>query len=453
MNKEVQLNNMDVVMAALKLDSLQQPWNKYWELSQVDYPGEDLPFLREPYLLEANRLLMLPADAMDTLLQAAAEVRRSNLLSRFAWHCSYVLYRSEKNEGTEITFLPELEIMGRLAGMFPVLVLLSGLPQLIEFYEHKGIPEEILTDTLSDIKLCMEQYHAEHDIWKLHDMPWIYRHFQGKLYRLGRLQFEFYSFNGDLKVFRNQNTNKVIALSASGITYRGDGMVDGTNDVFDKAGAWVSMYESKNGYIVANPVLPCGAALKDTVKLSLSEWKPAFNKGDGMLNIHIPAGSRMDHSLCGESFSKAVEFFPRHFPEKPFKGFMCISWLLDPQFQKILLPSCNIVKFQKEYYLYPVLSNDIEVFRSVFGGKPEDLTRLPVGSSLQAAVKGHYLSGGHLQPGGMFLLKEDLNWGQEVYQSGKIYRKEDDSCRMDQSPSSMGFACGISWYVQGQGDP
>ena len=67
-------------------------------------------------------------------------------------------------------------------------------------------------------------------------------------------------------------------------------------------------------------------------------------------------------------------------------------------------------------FLYPVKSTDVQVLERVFGAKPEDISQLPERSSLQAAIKNYYMSGGYLKQGGMFLLKEDLNWGSEIYQ-------------------------------------
>jgi hypothetical protein len=61
----------------------------------------------------------------------------------------------------------------------------------------------------------------------------------------------------------------------------------------------------------------------------------------------------MDHDRCGASFRKAMEFFPRHYPEFQYKAFCCHSWILDTWLQSALPPTANMPRLQREVYLYP----------------------------------------------------------------------------------------------------
>jgi hypothetical protein len=140
--------------------------------------------------------------------------------------------------------------------------------------------------------------------------------------------------------------------------------------------------------------------------------------GDPNLDIHIASGSPMDYDQCGESIRWALDFFPRHFPDRPFAGFACWSWILDPQFESLLPASSNLVRFQREVYLYPV-GGDSDVISTVFGygHTADDQPSLPRKTTMQRAFAAHLESGGHFRDGGCFLLKEDVSWGSTYYRT------------------------------------
>lgn len=75
---------------------------------------------------------------------------------------------------------------GQPGPYFHVHAFLAALPQTRRFHEARGISEEVSRATLSDLSLKL----AEQDGRALTKHQWLSRHFQGSLYRLGRLQFE-----------------------------------------------------------------------------------------------------------------------------------------------------------------------------------------------------------------------------------------------------------------------
>ena len=58
-----------------------------------------------------------------------------------------------------------------------------------ELYQARGIPREILMDTLSDIVTWTNTWSGIRDGLYLGELSWLKRHLEGKLFRLGRLQF------------------------------------------------------------------------------------------------------------------------------------------------------------------------------------------------------------------------------------------------------------------------
>lgn len=386
-----------------------------------------MTFLEKDFLIDANKYLKLPDKAIQALLETYSLIHKSEDLARFLWLNHHMLFSDKINIGDsnnpkqytlEIPdiYIPNVNI-DLIKAMFPAVLLLSGLPRLLEFYKEKEIPEHIIIDTLSDVKIWMDDCYAKTKTWGLVKFWWLFNHFSGKLFRLGRLQFIHTSFKGDLRVFRNKNTGNVVALSEANIKYRTDGQMDGTNGIYDKQCAWISSFAVNETAIMGNPILPSGNAQNKLVELNKLEWREVLSKGSPVLDVHIAADGKLSHEDCGESFRSSVDFFAKNFPELSFDGYMCSSWLLDPQLQHILPRKSNIVKFQREFYLYPEKSDDFQTFERVFGNKPDDLAELKPETSMQKAILDYVNEGNKMRQASMFLLKEDLQyWGQAFYQ-------------------------------------
>jgi hypothetical protein len=246
-------------------------------------------------------------------------------------------------------------------------------------------------------------------------LNWLMNHWRGELYRLSRLQHIPCTFHGKVRAFRHRTKGTVVALSEDGVRYRADGQVDGAGGVFDKEKAWTATLRITDNEIVGYPIAPVGEAVHREVRLPASEWRQVLAPGDMVIGMHIPAGSPMAYELCGDSMRKAVEFFPKYFPDKPFVALTCFSWILDAQFEKLLPPTSNLVRFQKEVYLFPIPAGSEGALRTVFGVKYKDWANVRRETVMQRAFAKHIDKGGHFRGGGCFLFPEDLNWGSRFY--------------------------------------
>jgi len=227
-------------------------------------------------------------------------------------------------------------------------------------------------------------------------------------------------FRGGLRAFRHRTQRTVLALCESGQRYRADGQRDGAGRVEDPEGAWESVLRTEGDEIVGQPILPVGRACRETVRLPAAEWRQALAPGDPVLEIHIPAGPPMDYAACAVSIRRAIEFFPRHFPDRPFVAFVCSSWILDAQFEALLPPTSNLVRFQKEVYLYPVRSSGDSTLETVFGSVCRDPAALPRETTMQRAFARHLEQGGHFRGGGCFLFPCDFRWGSRFYRRQRL---------------------------------
>jgi hypothetical protein len=220
------------------------------------------------------------------------------------------------------------------------------------------------------------------------------------------------------RFYRHSAAGTVVALADDGVRYRANGRPDGTSGAKDPAstaGAWTAHYADDGQEVRGYPISPAGTVMRQQVRLSRREWQPFLVPGDPILDIHIPRGGPLDLDLCIRSLQEALEFFPRHFPDRPFVAFSLWSWILDPQLQAMLPDSSNLVRFQREFYLLPVSSEEDENLDFLFGLAPFDLQSAPRDTALRRAVLDHLLSGGHLYDGGGVLFPQDLHRGRQVY--------------------------------------
>jgi hypothetical protein len=119
------------------------------------------------------------------------------------------------------------------------------------------------------------------------------------------------------------------------------------------------------------------------------------------LDVHIPEDGPLDPAACDRSFSDALAFFARHFPDEHPRWFGCHSWLLDPVLSEILPEGSNIVAFQRRFRITHILDNwPSRVFEFAFD-RPDldessrpDLSTIEPSSSLHRAIIDHYRSGG-----------------------------------------------------------
>lgn len=379
------------------------------------WSGEDgaVDFLRPGYVEWACAAVRLPEPIASALIEGAAAIRENGESAGLArrFHRELFIDKTARGETNG-----RLLASGERAGMLAALVYLGGLPQTIAYYEAKRLPEAVLVDTLDDMAIWMRHYYNERGEWGLGQVSWLIRHLSGELFRLGRLQFAFMPYNKPFKAFRHRATGRVAALSEAGVRYRADGKADGTNGVFDPATGWTSELTMEGSTYTGHPVRPDGTAARLPITLSAAEWELVLERGDTVLDVHIPEGAKMSHALCRDSYGQALAFAADYFPERPFRAFVCSSWLLAPQFPLLLPPDSNIVRFRGDYSVTPGKDDERQTLERVFGfgATLADLPGFPRDTSLRRAVYDHLAAGHPIHGASGFLLKDDWDKGTGV---------------------------------------
>ncbi|MET9971901.1 acyltransferase domain-containing protein [Streptomyces sp. NPDC006356] len=87
--------------------------------------------------------------------------------------------------------LPDLDwASGALQRCFPVYVFVAALPATRAYHRERGVPADVTRRTLADLGRNMAVYRRRHGRAGVQSPSWLTHHFRGRLYQLGRLQFE-----------------------------------------------------------------------------------------------------------------------------------------------------------------------------------------------------------------------------------------------------------------------
>ena len=124
-----------------------------------------------------------------------------------------------------------------------------------------------------------------------------------------------------------------------------------------------------------------------------------LEKGDNIVEIHIPNGADISESGVSESLSLAKEFFGKYFSEYCFSHFTFHSWMMDKELSRLLKPESNILKFQRLFVrVESETTEDYAGLRYAFKWNTTkmNLSSQKSRSSFAENMKNHVLSGGKL---------------------------------------------------------
>lgn len=374
-----------------------------------------------------NRLQFPEAVIND--LKGLAEQIQSNplLIEKFTSLYAKTSLRGEwHREWTPLPMDPDVEaVLGEATVRFYFLAYLAALPIAHQEYLRRGISEAIFDATMADIRFWLCQDFSENGTWRFDQFNWIWRHLSCELFRLGRLQYMLIPFDSGVTAFRHRPSQRILLLADPELPLRADGyafeagkfppefkhlMPEKKADI-----PWRPEFREEPDGWFGNPVSPYGFVLRQPRFLHRTEWELALHRGDTVLDIHIPRGDPFHPEAIRESLQQAQTFFAGQYPHKPYKALFCHTWFFTPQLQQILPPTSNIVRFQREFYLYPHDGGPGFLWSFVFGEKNTDLASVPRDTSLRRAVMDWLAEGKELfdLPGVAF--HGPQTWGEQPY--------------------------------------
>ncbi|HRU06105.1 MAG TPA: acyltransferase domain-containing protein [Candidatus Brocadiia bacterium] len=393
-----------------------------WEESQACFPAETPAFLDKGQVAERCAYGGFD-EAGAAAAQAAAEAARGDeRLRRLAWHCMRLLFDSADYPSASMAAWPSLSgRLGDLGGAFYMPVALEAIPRARAFHAGRGVPEDVTRHTCSDVRILAERYLGLHGRWGMpvDVLGWLRNHASGAIYRLGRHQYVQGAFRHPMFVFRRKGGEETLALADAGVRFTDEGFLPWMGETLEPAQGWTSEFRMDATEARGTILSPLGMALRRQATVRLSEWDLVLQKGTPVLQMHIPRGDSISVEATAASLAQAEAFFPRYFPDRPFRAFACASWMFNTQLVEMLGPEANMPRWQREVYLFPTESDGTAGVYFVFGVRKLDVSTAPRDTRLRRAMVDKLASGGKLRSGGMFLLREDLGrFGGQVYRRG-----------------------------------
>lgn len=372
-------------------------------------------------LAEANEYMRLEEPLMSAYREATAIIREDSGLLELMEACLEIF-----NSATESAFRAmSVELLALLASrerqlsialglrsaMFHALLVPALLPETIRIYRDKGLPLAVLADSMSDLRIWILHYKRKRNACGLGNLRWMLHILKARLFRFGRLQFMQAAFYMPFVVLRNKHSGKAVALPEAGIAYREDGLTEGTNGIYAGERGWVSRYNENEARFEGHPVTAAATVIRQSRQFPTAEWEVVLRRTDPVVEIHMPEGERMPHDVCLQSMGKAVRFYAEHFPDRPWRAFTCLSWLMEPKLAELIPSSSNIVQYQSHFYKMPFKSDDANIFDHVFGTSRPEVAEARRDTQLQRAILDYMATGRLLQEAIGVWLAEDFAAG------------------------------------------
>lgn len=414
--------DFNAVINELQLGKYRGLIGECWENSAAVRVETD-NFLDPQKLSDNMKKVQIPDEDHALILQVAASIRDNEALFRLAEHAYWTYAISDYPQCKNINEWPSLtHSLPQGNGIFYLLIVLQAVPQMIQAYTKQNLEESLIFDTIENISRLNKNHHVATGLPGIihQQIHWTRNYVDGKLYRLGRMEYMAKRMNDKIRVFRHKQHGHVIAMVKKPSFFAEDGMVRAPANSLDVASLKQTHYREDKEYVEAYPVSPDGRIFPEPMTINLADWKKVLGENDWCIDMHIPAGGGMRPELCRDSMRKAFQFFPQHFPDRRFSAIVCESWIFNTQFEE-LLPRTNIAEFMQEVYLFPVPSDPYSGFFFVFCKNPEDyddLSQAPRDTSMRRAMLEVLTTGRKLRKSGMFFLPEEMEkYGTKVYRN------------------------------------
>ncbi|MFN8493389.1 MAG: acyltransferase domain-containing protein [Caldilineaceae bacterium] len=385
-------------------------------------------FLSPTFIEQHTTAAGLTQTAIAELVALAERITADPALQR----CVEQLFAQVYQRADVVIDPPVETLFGAEANKLYLLLAVNAVHQLRTIQAQRGIPEAIILESHGALAMTARRYASWHGgqtgVEERVLRNWLGRTTaSGNLYRLGRMEYILKAFDGNLRVYRHKQSGQVQALAEEGVHFMADGYLPFTFDErtytfygWPKAEPteerWTMQLIEDETTITGTPISPAGYALRTPLQLVKAQWELVLRNGDTVLDMHIPSFMPLSLDLLQASLHRALDFFPRYHPERPFKAFVCGSWLFNTQWEALLPAHSNILAFQRQGYLYPLPSNGAGGLYFIFGEQIVDLNKASQETELQRAVIKHMRAGGKLRNGGFLLLPEDATkFGKEPY--------------------------------------
>ncbi|WMJ87004.1 acyltransferase domain-containing protein [Anaerocolumna sp. MB42-C2] len=359
----------------------------------------------------------LPREKQDLILKACQVVEEDTILFNFTKFLVWDMCSARNRCDVDNYKIMSPACMVRYKELYSFLLLLSCVKPAMKLLNDRGVPVEYYEDI--PYRPMENQFKKLIDSGDttVSDFPWDMNFYTCAIFLMDRFLFIPCRFEDNFTMYRNVKTKKVIALRFAGEEFRRDGQLNGINEVYDEYGKFTSEWEEGENSITANPISPMGYVKNKKITLNKNEWKSELQQGDILLALHVPSGPGYNTARLKNSMQLALEFYDKYFPELAIKGFWSESWLYDSRLSLVLdNDKSNIIRVQRQFYLYPIKEGDSMLRYEVFGDWKADPNKVELKTTLQKAARDYMKTGRRFNTLSMVVLREDMNKvGSDTY--------------------------------------
>ena len=387
----------DEFLNALGVKCIHECFLVDYERSMEEYDLHGADFLCDSFVSNLQSEWDFLNEKYDFVMRELARVRENDLAARYSFLLYKMLLRNVGKPKIKLTERPVFEDAALTADfeMAAYFSLLAFAPDMIAHHKERGLSDKIITDTLEDcfegtIKLRTVT-HGRDGFDDVVYFAWNQLYTDYSIIRIGILNFEMnHKMPEHVKVFKNSN-GEYAMLSFNREIAEG-GYIAGTAGYPDTA--FFSEYtEGDTEYVGYSVDMQNARVLSEKISLKKDEWQEVLSPGDGAVSVHIPTGAALTFENCVSAFHECLDIAKKYYPEYNVKALYCHSWLLDPRIGGLINKKSNIVNFGSQFLRYPSKSEGRGVFSFLFRKPFERLEDLPENTSLERAVKAHYLEG------------------------------------------------------------
>ena len=389
---------LDALMECLGCKKYPKRWDCFFDKVVKDLEKKGNPFADPNFYVGLNQKYGVLQNHLEYYKNAAAQIAESEELSLFfALLCRAIEDREHFGGDLANLKMPEPKdgeepLAYRLMGGLALCKATEG------FYadmKGRGVPDDVITASLRLPEGSVEAYRRRHGgEVGFASFSWYQLYYDHRILRIGALTMEFPAPFPSVAHVIGNDSGETVALATNVALHR-DGFPLGSKNFEDPDGSFRATLEETDEAFIGNAYDERGYVLREKQVFKKSEWHTVFKGGDGMISIHIPHGARFDAQTVDESINRTKRILKECYPEYDYKTFFCGSWLLDPQLCDILKPESNIVGFCKRFKPLAIVDSGSCVFGFVFKKPNMDfcISELPETTSLERAVKNHYLGG------------------------------------------------------------
>lgn len=402
--------NREEFIAALGVAEMPALFGARYDEVMAEYEKEGVFFLEDAFIGQLQSTYHIFRQKYDFVKSAAERVRKNDFLARY----SLLLYHMQRdnNHAGEI-YLKKFPLGdGSNPADFEMAAYFSQLvfaPDVAAYHLVHNVPEDIIEDTLSDlyeepILVCNDCFGRDGCHPRCFGWNQIYMNY--RILRVGVLNFELRDhFTSAVTVFENGKGERITLANGRDIAPNGQmaGSAGCEETLFHAAITETEEYfegyaaDSENAVYASTPV-----------RLDKKEWHAVLQEENGILSVHIPSHVPLTKENADAAYARAWEVLPKCYPAYGAKAFACFSWLLDPQLKQFLKPTSNLVAFQNKYHRFAMKSGGTDVREFLFKKPVSRIEDFCEDTSLQRAVKAHYLSGNYIYAQGGYFFPEEI---------------------------------------------